>query len=563
MLRRRLALRGRLVAGTVLVGLSGMLIVDVVAYVSVRATLIGHVDGQLASAMSRARAAASKVSSRGLLPVRPGLLHTPSPFEIEVANAAGRVLVRSSAPITSANSTEAPPRLATVSVARLAGGLARPFNLAAVSGEPFRASVGRLPSGTRLVIGRGRVISGARYVLIATSLAGTRATSAELALVEALATLLVLGVMLGVSALVLRVGLRPLGQMAETAKAIASGNTALRIPAGGSGTELGSLADALNHAFDEKDRSEERLRHFVADASHELRTPLTTISGWADLYAEGALEEPEAVSNAMQRIGEESGRMRRLVEDLLLLARLDREPAMGSEPVDLAAVVSEAVADSYVIDPARALALEIGGGEPGSGAAGGGEAGSGEAGSGAAGSGAAAPGAFAVSGDSERLRQVVRNLIGNAYQHTPVESRVTVTLRHGTAPDLANPDLANPDLANPDLANPDLANPDLANPDLANDVVELEVADDGPGMTPEMAEHAFERFVRGDPSRRRGQGGSGLGLAIVAAIVQAHDGTVAMQAAPGEGCRVVVRLPACAAGASGAGPSPGAYTPPR
>jgi two-component system OmpR family sensor kinase len=255
-------------------------------------------------------------------------------------------------------------------------------------------------------------------------------------------------------------------------------------------TEAGELGAALNRmlariegAFAERTASEERLRRFVADASHELRTPITTIRGYAELHRQGGLEDPEARWAAMERTEQEALRMGALVDDLLLLARLDQGRPLDRAPVDLGAVAADTVADTTVAHPGHVVVLDR------------------------------APGPLVVAGDDHRLRQVVANLVGNATDHTPDGTTVTVRLAAEPGP-----------------------------PD-APGAVRLEVADDGPGMAPEVAARAFERFARGDASRSRRSGGSGLGLSIVAAIVEAHGGTVALRSHPGHGTTVAVRLP--------------------
>jgi two-component system OmpR family sensor kinase len=222
--------------------------------------------------------------------------------------------------------------------------------------------------------------------------------------------------------------------------------------------------------------SEDRMRRFITDASHELRTPLTTIRGFAELYRQGAAKDIEML---MSRIESESRRMGLLVEDLLLLARLDAQRPLERHRVDLLALASDAVHDAQSIAPQRNITMEVFDG----------------------------PGTPEVLGDEARLRQVLGNLVANALQHTP--ERAGVTVRVGTVD--------------------------------GNAV--LEVSDEGPGMSTEDAHRVFERFYRADSSRARASGGTGLGLSIVDSLVYAHGGTVGVTTAPGEGCRFTVNLP--------------------
>jgi two-component system OmpR family sensor kinase len=222
--------------------------------------------------------------------------------------------------------------------------------------------------------------------------------------------------------------------------------------------------------------SEHRLRRFITDASHELRTPLTTIRGFAELYRQGAARD---VAMLLSRIESEASRMGLLVDDLLLLARLDVQRPLEHHRVDLLALASDAVHDGQAIDPGRTITMEVLDG----------------------------PGTPEVLGDEARIRQVLSNLVANALQHTPESAAVTV--RVGTDGD---------------------------------DAV-LEVADQGPGMNQEDASRVFERFYRTDSSRARASGGTGLGLSIVESLVRAHGGAVSVTTAPGEGCRFRVTLP--------------------
>jgi two-component system OmpR family sensor kinase len=312
------------------------------------------------------------------------------------------------------------------------------------------------------------------------------ATVRRLIAVEVLATIAILGVLGLVAWWVIRLGVRPIKQMTATASAIAAGDLSARVPEVEPGTEAGEMGTALNqmmgrieHAFDERTRSENRLRQFVADASHELRTPITTIRGYGELYRSGGLSDPNELEEAMRRTEQESIRMGTLVDDLLLLARLDQGRPLDRRPVDLTLIADDAVRDAKAVDPDRPIT-------------------------------AATDGPITVLGDDARIRQVVANLLTNALVHTPPGTPVAVRV------------------------------------DRDGDRAVLEVADEGPGMAPDVAARAFERFFRADPSRSRHAGGTGLGLAIVQATVAAHGGAVAIDTAPGRGTRVRVEMPLAA-----------------
>ncbi|WP_188547017.1 sensor histidine kinase [Rhodococcoides trifolii] len=289
---------------------------------------------------------------------------------------------------------------------------------------------------------------------------------------------------------VVRRSLRPLREVEVTAAAIAAGDLHRRVPEWNDKTEVGRLSLALNgmlaqiqHAFaataaseTAARQSEDRMRRFVGDASHELRTPLTTIRGMSELYRQGATTD---VGFLMSRIESEASRMGLLVEDLLMLARLDAQRPLEENEVDLLRIAADAVHDAKAVAPERSIDLEVldGSGVP------------------------------EVVGDDARLRQVVGNLVSNALRHTPASASITVAV--GTVGDRAV----------------------------------LEVRDTGPGLAPDDAERVFERFYRTDDSRTRESGGSGLGLSIVAALVSAHRGRVSVNSAPGDGATFRIELP--------------------
>ncbi len=293
-----------------------------------------------------------------------------------------------------------------------------------------------------------------------------------------------------------RRALVPLREVEDTAAKIAAGDLSQRIPERPPTTEVGSLTGSLNAmltqietAFREREASEGRTRRFAADASHELRTPLASVRGYAELYRQGAVPQQD-VPRTMQRIEDEAKRMGGLVEDLLLLARLDEQRPTRSAPVDLAVLAGDAVHDLRALAPDRTVRLVGLVGE--------------------------APGSAPTLGDEDRLRQVVSNLTGNAVRHTPAGTAIEIAV--GTSTDGGRTEAV------------------------------LEVRDHGRGLSPEHAERVFERFYRADASRRRGTGGgSGLGLSIVAAVAGAHRGTASVRATPGGGATFTVRLPAAPA----------------
>jgi two-component system OmpR family sensor kinase len=317
------------------------------------------------------------------------------------------------------------------------------------------------------------------------------------------------------AAKVVAIGMRPLTRMEEAAGQIAGGDLSLRVEDADSHTESGRLGTALNvmlvrieTAMADKTASERRLRQFLADAAHELRTPLTSIHGFAELYRRGGVPVGADLDDAMWAIESEVGRMRLLVNDLLLLARLDEERPLDQRPVDLLAVAADTVRDAHVRVPTRFVLL---------------------------GPLDDADDTFdpvTVAGDEARLRQVATNLVANALQHTPDDAEVVVRVGRSPAVAAIEPENQQPAATTGNRLPPD------------SPVAVLEVADSGPGMNRSDAARAFERLYRGDPSRSRRHGGAGLGLSIVAAIVQAHGGRCELWTEPGSGARFRVLLPA-------------------
>jgi two-component system, OmpR family, sensor kinase len=241
------------------------------------------------------------------------------------------------------------------------------------------------------------------------------------------------------------------------------------------GLALNAMLGQIESAFEARAASERKLRRFVADASHELRTPLSAVRAYAELFQRGADRRPDDLARSMQGISRESERMSVLVDDLLLLARLDEGRPLEREPVELEQVVREAVETALAVEPDRPIDLVT----------------------------VPAP----VLGDRERLRQIIDNLLGNVRAHTPPGAPVHVRVTNSDGEAL------------------------------------VEVEDSGPGLDAEEAERVFERFYRADQSRSRASGGVGLGLSIVAAVAEAHGGTVAAESEPGKGTTFRIALP--------------------
>jgi two-component system, OmpR family, sensor kinase len=397
------------------------------------------------------------------------------------------------------------------------------INVGALSGsDNWQVVAQKLPVVFSLF---GQSQKGNVTLIVGVDLGDINGTISQLAGIDLIVSMIIVVGLAVVGVAVVRASLRPLADIEKTARAIAAGDLSRRVPDQDPSTEVGQLGRSLNTmlaqietSFDARTRSEaaarrseERMRQFVADASHELRTPLTAMRGYAEYYRQrGGLEEggppgsgatpagghdPSGdalgtsgqltradMDRIMQRVEQESARMGVLVEDMLLLARLDQQRPIEHRPVDLLTLAADAVQDARIIAPGRDITLDVGSGA-----------------------------AFLVLGDEVRLRQVIGNLMNNALTHTPAGTPVAVRL--------------------------------LAGPREPVPSVVLEVADRGPGLRPDQAEHVFERFYRADQARTRTAGGTGLGLAIVAALVAAHDGTVALKTAPGQGATFRITLP--------------------
>jgi two-component system OmpR family sensor kinase len=301
-----------------------------------------------------------------------------------------------------------------------------------------------------------------------------------------------------------RLSLRPLQRVTATAAQVArlplasEAELPHRVPDADPRTEVGKLGTAFNRmlghvesAIGRRHASEERLRSFAADASHELRTPLAAIRGYAELAQRHAGMLPPEVEHALSRVASESARMSALVDDLLLLARLDAGRALGSQPVDLTRLAIDAVSDAHAASSQHRWQLQL------------------------------PENPVIVPGDDQRLRQVLGNLLSNARTHTPAGTTVTVAVN-----------------ARPASARTAGAQRGPAD----HGVAELSVTDNGPGIPRQLQPDVFERFVRGDSSRSRAAGSTGLGLSIVAAVAAAHHGTVSVTSEPGW-TRFLITLP--------------------
>ncbi|MFI5935858.1 sensor histidine kinase [Actinoplanes sp. NPDC051494] len=344
--------------------------------------------------------------------------------------------------------------------------------------------------GDYRVVARQSITGG--VVVAALPLKDTQYTLLIIALVTGGAVLVTLIVAGWLGAAIIRRNLKPLNRVAATATRVSElkldrgevelaqrvpqADTDPRTEVGAVGAALNRMLDHVGNALEARHASEMQVRQFVADASHELRTPLAAIRGYAELSRRSRQPVPDEISHVLRRVESEAKRMTALVEDLLLLARLDAGRPLAHDPVDLTMLVVDAVSDAHAAGPGHYWQLDLPD-EP-----------------------------VTVTGDGQRLHQVLANLLANARTHTPEGTTVVV----GVGADRG--------------------------------AAVLRVTDGGPGIPAELQPHIFERFARGDSSRSRAAGSTGLGLSIVHAVVTAHGGTVGVRSVPGR-TEFTVRLP--------------------
>jgi len=478
------SLSGRLVLTTlVLVGLVSVL-VGIVTTLTVRQFLLARLDDQVVTAALRQRT--------GGPPGGPGFGTTPCAVVPDVPSATiiigqppGTLLGRFGPTCRSAVVVTDSGRLHSLGRADLAA-------LADLESDNSPQTVHLSIGDYRVVVADG--LSADTVTGLPTS--QVTDTVRRLALWEAAVALLAALVAGALGQWVVRRQLAPLRRVAATATAVTalpldSGEVATmtRVPSDltDPASEVGQVGSALNamlghveRALETRHESEQRVRRFVADASHELRTPLSTVMGYAELS--GRTVDMSAMSHAMMRIRAESSRMSELVDDLLLLARLDSGRPLEAADVDVSRLLLEAVDDARVVGKDHSWRLSL----------------------------PAQP--LHVVGDRDRLHQVMANLLSNATRHTPAGTTVDVTASQASRTSAVPAGLV------------------------------VTIHDDGPGFPPDLVGKEFERFSRGDSSRTRTSGGSGLGLSIVAAIVAAHHGTVDIRSAPGD-TTIDIRLP--------------------
>ncbi|HEY7420783.1 MAG TPA: HAMP domain-containing sensor histidine kinase [Gaiellaceae bacterium] len=372
----RLSLRTRLLLGVVLLAALGLVAADVATYRELRSFLVSQMDTTLQQEHQAFEGGDDE--------------HVPPEVFFERRSADGKTVVSPLSVSLFPDQARPPAPLLPQTIhvpARPNEGFDRAsyFTVGSHGGEEYRVRAAIEPE-----------LDGS-MLIVAQSLHDVNRTLHRLFFVELTVTLVVLGALAALALWIIRISLRPLRRIEETAAAITAGDLSRRVEHADPQTEVGRVGSALNTMLDRIEASDRRLRRFIADASHELRTPLAAVRAYAELFGRGAAARPADLERSMSGISRETERMSLLVDDLLLLSRLDEGRPLERAPVDLAAIVEEAVDASRVVEPGRPIELFV---EP-----------------------------AMVAGDEARLHQVLDNLLANARAHTPPGTSVSVELR--------------------------------------------------------------------------------------------------------------------------------------
>ena len=488
---RHSSLRNRLVVGVVFLAAMGFLVSDFTAQSALRSFLVRQVDVQLQgvvegnferlanagivndeelnplhkeSGENSNDEARTTATPKQMSPVR----RVPTATSLTLLGPTGEIIGQIGGDVDANQISQFIKDITPSDVTR---NLGRPFTLRE-KGANFRVIARTLPNNTGTVV-------------VAQSMDSVERTLHRmelLFLVIGFFALLLIGF---ASRTVIKIGLKPLEDVEDTAEQIAAGDLSARMPDAKPNTEVGRLVTSLNTmlgrietSFTARVESESKLRRFVDDASHELRTPLTAIRGFAELHRQGAVQGEEKTAEVMRRIESESIRMGALVEDLLLLARMDQSREMKLEPIDLNELIEDVVASARAAGPKHPITISTPDDE------------------------------VFILGDNDRVHQVIANLLANARTHTPVGTHINVELSHN------------------------------------EEGTTISVRDNGPGLRESDQKRIFERFYRADLSRQRtGSEGSGLGLSIVDAVMRAHGGSVEVSSKEGDGSTFTLFFP--------------------
>ena len=468
----RWSLRNRLILATLALATVAITASDLAATNSLRSFLISQADSQLAEVVETTLLRLDRAGieseieneedyKNNFRPLRP-LGAVPTTTAVTLLDSEGNMLGQIGGQFATSSNLAEFKNLTPQKVVSYQG---KPFTIRGIDDQAdIRAIARLLPSGVGTVV-------------ISVALDSVEQTLQGLIGIFILISFMVLVAIGFVTRSLIKLSLKPLNRIEETAAAIAGGDLSARLPDVNPRTEVGRLTSSLNtmlsrieDSFEARTESENKLLRFVADASHELRTPLTAIRGFAELHRQGAVVGEEKTRELVSRIEKESIRMSTLVEDLLLLARLDQSRELTLDPVDINYLVNEAIASARAAGPEHEITVTSNANE------------------------------VFVLGDSMRIHQAIANLLANARTHTPAGSEIKVEIFQDESS------------------------------------TRISVSDNGPGLSLEDQSRIFERFFRADPARVRASGeGSGLGLAIVDAIMKAHGGSVTVDSTLGVG----------------------------
>lgn len=468
----RWSLRNRLILATLALATVAITASDLAATNSLRSFLISQADSQLAEVVETTLLRLDRAGieseieneedyKNNFRPLRP-LGAVPTTTAVTLLDSEGNMIGQIGGQFATSSNLAEFKNLTPQKVVSYQG---KPFTIRGIDDQAdIRAIARLLPSGVGTVV-------------ISVALDSVEQTLQGLIGIFILISFMVLVAIGFVTRSLIKLSLKPLNRIEETAAAIAGGDLSARLPDVNPRTEVGRLTSSLNtmlsrieDSFEARTESENKLRRFVADASHELRTPLTAIRGFAELHRQGAVVGEEKTRELVSRIEKESIRMSTLVEDLLLLARLDQSRELTLDPVDINYLVNEAIASARAAGPEHEISVTSNANE------------------------------VFVLGDSMRIHQAIANLLANARTHTPAGSEIKVEIFQDESS------------------------------------TRISVSDNGPGLSLEDQSRIFERFFRADPARVRASGeGSGLGLAIVDAIMKAHGGSVTVDSTLGVG----------------------------
>lgn len=479
LLQHEVSLRGRLVIAVVTLTAIALIITDMTATIILRNNLINRLDTQLRAVAGGQTLQLDQLhlndhvdNSQSTLPGTSRMRRVPNAITLTLLDPTGQVVSQYGG---GSNNSDLTATLTGITIAQAAKHKNQPWTIKGAGESDAYRIISRV------------IVNNEGTAIVAISLSDMHATLINLDVFLILLGLLVLFLLALFARKAVSIGLRPLDDVEKTAAAIASGDYSARLANEDSATEVGRLNGALNAmlerielSFKARKESEDRLRRFAADASHELRTPLTAIRGFAELHRQGAISGEEATTTLLRRIEKESVRMSTLVDDLLLLARLDQQRPLAYEPVDIGSLLEEAVEAARVSSAEHPIDLLMPDDD------------------------------IFVHGDVGRLHQAVSNLLVNARMHTPSGTPIHVRV-------------------------------DLEKSEVIISVAD-EGPGLTPEQSERIFERFYRADPSRQRGTIREEG-SGLGLSIVDAVVTAHGGSVSVESTPNVGATFTIRLP--------------------